>query len=189
MAIVLLPSLDVSSAAFHAQARAALGVIWSTPTGMELMRGIAAHQVLIAPIQDANAYCCPTDGDGASNPGRGSGSVIYWNPSLTMLDPTDRPGAPVILGSQLVHAYRNAKGLRLRDRCVFYAGQGVAAARDEHCAAAGLSARAARDLRGRLIPAEDYSALFPSENSLRADLKIPPRRTFFPSNWPGGPPW
>ncbi len=176
---------------FEERVRGALSILQITKTGKELIQGIldTGHKITIRPTADANAYCQATDPAAAQSPGAGSDSTIAWNPDHTIISLGDQPGSVVILGSQLVHAYHNARGTNANGLYYSYPGQSGASALGEERLAAGLGESFVVSPEGGLVSVPDQSEIFPSENSLRDDIGIPRRRTYFPLNWPGGPPW
>jgi len=183
------------SAAFRAQTRAALDYLASLPSGNQLLSEIdnSGHEVLIRETSDENGYCTAADPAAAQTPGVGSDSVVEWNPNLHTTDPADpvagTPGATVILGHELVHADHNANGTDHNGPYDSYPGQQGASARGEERATVGAGGNTVTDPNGNVQPVPDHSNDSPTENSIRDDMGLPRRQTYYPSNWPGGPPW
>ena len=122
-------------------------------------------------------------------PGEGCPSTILWNPDLEEIDPADRPGAVVIFGKLLVHAYHNAKGIKQRGSRHAYPGQGGDIYLEDERTAVGLGGSFIHGPEGGLVHVADHGKEVPSENSLREEMGIARRMKFYPMNWPGGPPW
>ena len=184
------------SPAFQLQTLAALATLASTPTGREILRSIQAsgHTVTIKETTDANGYC-QADGSDADtrDPSRGTDSTVSWNPSHNTTDPADpvagSPGSTVILGHELVHATHNATGTNANGPYDSYSGQSGSSARGEERSTVGEGGTSVVAPDGTTQTVPDYSASNPTENSLRDDLGIPRRPTYYPSTWPGGAPW
>ncbi|HEY0546745.1 MAG TPA: M91 family zinc metallopeptidase [Pyrinomonadaceae bacterium] len=177
--------------AFRAQVQAALATLYTTPTGKQLINGIAAsgHTVTIVPTSAANGYCQAANGTNSQTAGVGTNSTISWNPNHNTVGPGDNPGSTVILGHEMVHAYHNANGTNANGPYDSYPGQNGASARGEERSTVGAGGTTINDPSGNPQTVPDYSRTSPTENSLRDDLGIPRRATYYPSNWPGGAPW
>ncbi len=176
---------------FRDQARSALDQIGQTPTGKEILKGYAdrKHTVIIQSTSDANGYCRPNNFADAQSPTKGTGSTISWNPNLKMVGPGDTPGATVILGHEMVHAYHNATGTNANGPYDQYPGQRSGSARGEERSTVGAGGTSITDPSGKSVTVPDFSKSHPTENSLRDDFGITRRATYYPSNWPGGAPW
>src|SRR6266850_1639990 len=118
---------------FRKKGRAALDQLNGSKTGIELIKGPAdAHKtVTIVETGDENGYCRVKDSSAARVPGQGSDSTVSWNPSHKTVAPGDSPGAVVILGHEMVHAYHNAKGTNANGPYDSYPGQNGSSARGE----------------------------------------------------------
>jgi uncharacterized Zn-binding protein involved in type VI secretion len=184
------------SPTFQLQTLAALATLASTPTGREILQKIQAsgHTVTIKQTSDANGYC-QADGSDADtrDPSKGTDSTVSWNPSHNTTDPADpvagSPGSTVILGHELVHATHNATGTNANGPDDPYPGQNGSSARGEERSTVGEGGTSVVAPDGTTQAVPDYSATHPTENSLRDDLGIPRRPTYYPSTWPGGAPW
>jgi len=184
------------SPAFQLQTLAALATLASTPSGREILQNIenSGHTVTIRETTDANGYC-QADGSAADtmDPTRGTDSTVSWNPSHNTTDPADpvagSPGSTVILGHELVHAMHNATGTNANGPYDSYPGQSGSSARGEERSTVGEGGTSVVAPDGTTQAVPDYSGSHPTENSLRDDLGIPRRPTYYPSTWPGGPPW
>lgn len=119
--------------------------------------------------------------------------VWLWNPSHHVTDPADpvggTPGSTVILGHELVHANHNATGTNGNGPRDTYPGQAGSSARGEERATVGAAGTTITAPDGSVQAVPDHSHDHPTENSLRDDLGLPRRPTYYPSNWPGGAPW
>jgi len=182
-------------AAFQASARAALIKIFATRSGAEWLRqmGINGQKVTITPTNTQNGSCTPGDWKNAAN-GKGTSSTIEWNPSFSNLDPglpgtQGSPGAPVILFHEMTHALHNANGDERDGPDDTFPGQSGSSARNEERSTVGTPGPITKPDGTVDNSAPDYSHDVPTENSLRDDLGIPRRPSYYPSTWPGGPPW
>ena len=113
---------------------------------------------------------------------------MEWNPSYSIpSDPTSTP--TIVLGHELVHAYHNGTGTARNGPHDSYAGQTGTSDRGEERATVGCGGTTVVTPAGTVATVPDHSADVPTENSIRDDLGVPRRPTYYPSNWPGGPPW
>lgn len=180
---------------FRRTTRAALERIAALPSGSELLRQIDAsgNEVVIGETTEQNGYCQANNGADARKPGVGTDSVVQWNPALQTTDPADpvsgTPGATVILAHELIHAAHNAQGTNANGPYDTYPPQSGASARGEERATVGAGGTSVVAPDGSVQAVTDHSADAPTENSIRDDLGLPRRPTYYPSNWPGGPPW
>lgn len=176
---------------FETRVRSALALLKVTRTGAELMELIrkSGHTVTIEPTGDGNGYCRPAKPQDAEPGGPGCPSTIAWNPDHETVGPGDRTGSMVVLGTLLVHACHHARASNPGTLKYVYGGQAGAASVGRDRLAAGLEGSFVVSPEGGLVRVPDYGDSFPSENSIRADTGLPKRKNFFPSNWPGGPPW
>jgi uncharacterized Zn-binding protein involved in type VI secretion len=181
--------------AFKASARAALATIFPTRSGREWLRqmGKNGQKVTIIPTAVQNGACSPGDATNAAN-GKGTGSTIEWNPSHNTTDPglpgaQGSPGAPVILFHEMTHALHNGNGDERDGPDDSFPDQDGSSARNEERSTVGTSGPIRLPDGTIDNDPPDYSGDFPTENSLRDDLGIPRRPSYYPSNWPGGAPW
>jgi uncharacterized Zn-binding protein involved in type VI secretion len=181
---------------FQLRTLIALLALAATPSGREIFQNLenSGHTVVIKETTDANGYCQP-EGSAADtmDPTRGTDSTVSWNPNHTTTDPADpvtgSPGSTVILGHELVHAMHNATGTNANGPNDSYAGQSGSSARGEERSTVGAGGTTVVAPDGTTQAVPDYSASHPTENSIRDDLGIPRRPTYYPSTWPGGAPW
>jgi hypothetical protein len=181
-------------AAFAAQVQSALAHILPTRTGIEWLRqmGLNGESITIQPTNVANGFCGPDDPANMAN-GVGSNSTISWNPSHSSVDPglpgtQGSPGSAVILGHEMIHALHNANGDNRNGPQDHFPGQSGSSYRNEERSTVGTSGPIQTPAGPEANP-PDYSNDVPTENSLREDLGISRRPTYYPSNWPGGAPW
>lgn len=181
---------------FQARTLAALAELAATPSGREILQNIenSGHTVTIRETGDANGYC-RREGSAADaqDPSRGTDSTVSWNPNHQTTDPSDpvtgTPGSTVILGHELIHAMHNATGTNGNGPYDSYDSQSGSSARGEERSTVGAGGTSVTAPDGTTQAVPDYSTSHPTENSLRDDLGIPRRPTYYPSNWPGGAPW
>lgn len=181
---------------FQARTLAALAELAATPSGREILQNIenSGHTVTIQETGDANGYC-QAEGSGADtrDPSRGTDSTVSWNPNHQTTDASDpvsgTPGSTVILGHELIHAMHNATGTNGNGPYDSYDSQSGSSARGEERSTVGEGGTSVTAPDGSTQAVPDYSSSHPTENSLRDDLGIPRRPTYYPSNWPGGAPW
>ena len=178
---------------FQTRALEALHTLQNTRTGHAIFDGVAksGHHVTIEQTNDDNGYCQAQDPAGVRDPSKGSDSTVQWNPDHNTVDAAagDSPGSTVILGHEMVHAYHNATGTNANDPWYSYPGQAGSSALGEERATVGESGVQVLDPSGNPVAVTDYGSSVPTENSLRDDLGIPRRNSYYPSNWPGGAPW
>ena len=179
---------------FRAQTRMALDTLGNLPSGAQLLNdiGSSGRTVTISETTDANGYCAADDVTAAQN-GTGTDSEVSWNPNHHTTDASDpvtgHPGSVVILGHELVHASHNANGTNGNGPYDSYPGQSGASARGEERATVGSGGTSVVQPNGTATAVSDHSGDTPTENSIRDDMGIPRRPTYYPSNWPGGAPW
>lgn len=181
---------------FRARTLAALAELAATPSGREILRNIenSGHTVTIRETGDANGYCQANGSDADTrDPSRGTDSTVSWNPNHQTTDASDpvsgTPGSTVILGHELIHAMHNATGTNGNGPYDSYDSQSGSSARGEERSTVGEGGTSVTAPDGTTQAVPDYSGSHPTENSLRDDLGIPRRPTYYPSNWPGGAPW
>lgn len=186
----VFPLNVVGSQDFIRQVQASLATLYATPSGKLILQGIAAsgHTVTIQATADDNGYCTANDGADAKIPGKGTGSVVEWNPTHAATQDGGL-GHTVTLGHELVHAYHNATGTNANGPYDSYPGQPGASARGEERQTVGTGGTSITTPSGATATVPDYSQTSPTENSIRDDLGLPRRPTYYPQNWPGGPPW
>ena len=181
--------------AFRAQVRASLDALERLPSGQQLIQNFdsSGHTVTIRETTAANGFCRALDATGRFDPTVGSDSVVEWNPHHHTTDAADpmtgSPGSTVVLGHELVHANHNAQGTNANGPYDSYPGQSGSSARGEERATVGTAGTNVTAPDGTVQSVSDHSADSPTENSIRDDMGIPRRPTYYPSNWPGGPPW
>jgi hypothetical protein len=187
-------------ALYAAQVQNALGQVLPTATGAEWLRemGLNGRSITIRPYSGENGFCTPVDPANTSN-GVGSDSIIQWNPNHHTTDSSlpgtqGRPGSAVILGHEMIHALHNANGDNRDGPADSFDGQPTPSYRNEERSTVGTSGpiqTPSPDGSGRVSEASppDYSRDVPTENSLRDDLGIARRPSYYPQNWPGGAPW
>jgi hypothetical protein len=95
----------------------------------------------------------------------------------------------VILAHEMVHALHNGNGADLDGPNDNFPGQRGTSARNEERSTVGTGGSPITTPTGPQATPPDYSRNVPTENSFRDDLGIPRRPSYYPSNWPGGPPW
>jgi uncharacterized Zn-binding protein involved in type VI secretion len=186
-----------STPAFIKALQTALAQILPTASGVEWLRQMAArgHAVTFEQTNDDNGYCRAANGAGSTNPAVGSDSTISWNPNKNVLDPglpgaQGTPGAAVILAHEMVHALHNANGDNRNGPNDTFPGQAGSSARNEERSTVGTGGAPIQQPNGTTDPhPPNYSRDVPTENSFRRDLGIPERPSYYPSTWPGGPPW
>ena len=207
---VTFPFTIGATGAARAQVQTALGQLYATPTGKQIIDGIAAtgHTVTIE-AGSAGSFCSPANYADSRVPGRGTNSTVTWDPSQTLpgLDPNDSRSSTVVLGHELVHADHNANGTNANGPNDSYPGQVGSSQRGEERSTVGAAppfdangnpandaqgnpnGGYVQDPSGNYVPGTDYSHNSPTENSLRRDMGFPERSTYYPPNWPGGAPW
>jgi hypothetical protein len=176
----------------------ALAKILPTPSGIEWLRqmGLNGKAVTFRETLTANGFATPANGADAGN-GNGTDSTIDWNPNHHVTDSglpgaQGTPGSEVILAHEMVHALHNANGNERNGPNDSFPGQQGSSARNEERSTVGTSGpvQVPPPPPGATEPnPPDYSNDVPTENSFRDDLGIPRRPSYYPSNWPGGPPW
>jgi uncharacterized Zn-binding protein involved in type VI secretion len=190
--IVIKPDADHPS--FAVDVQAALAKLLPTPSGAEWLRQMAQNgkTVTIVPSEE-KAGCTPASVEEARNT-IGTDSTIQWNPNVDVVDPglpgeQGTPGAHVVLAHEMVHAMHNANGEDLGGPYDEFEG-GRGSWRNEERGTVGTGGEPINTPGGGVdMNPPNYSDDFPTENSFRDDLGIPRRTHYFPSNWPGGPPW
>ncbi|MBS8228639.1 M91 family zinc metallopeptidase [Vannielia litorea] len=176
--------------AFRLEVQNAAATLYGTPTGREIFRGIAdsGNMVEMHEYTGNNGFCTPNNGTDAQD-GTGTGSRVDWNPTYD--DRASFPGQTptIVLGHELVHAYHNAQGTQATGPMDSYPGQSGSSNRGEERATVGTRGTSITDPAGNTVPVPDHGADVPTENSLRRDLGVPERPTYYPPTWTGGPPW
>jgi uncharacterized Zn-binding protein involved in type VI secretion len=188
-ATVTFPFNIEGDAAFVKDVQAAMATLYSTRTGRKIIDDIAAsgNTVTIEKFGGDNGSCTAHDPAGASSKG-GSSSTVKWNPNYS--DPLDPAQTPtIVLGHELVHATHNATGTRRTGPYDKYGKQEGSSNRGAERATVGLGGTTVVAPDGTTQTVPDHSHDVPTENSLRDDLGVPRRTSYYPSNWPGGPPW
>jgi len=181
-------------AEFRAQTRLALDIISRLPSGQQLLQDIAnsGRTVTITEESDPNGYASPHDGD-HSKDGTGTDSDVSWNPNHHTTDAADAttgtPGSTVVLAHELVHASHNANGTNANGPYDSYPGQSGSSSRGEERATVGAGGTSITQPDGTTAAVPDHSGDSPTENSIRDDMGIPRRPTYYPSTWSGGAPW
>ncbi len=177
---------------FVADVQRAMARVYGTNTGKVFIRGTAESGNTVTITPGGNT-CTAQDGAAMMNPGEGCNSVVAWDPSLHYLNsdpPGVNAGADVVLAHELIHAYHNATGTNGNGPRDLYPNQGgTGSSRGEERQTVGTSGGVSHDPKGNPINLSDHSKDVPTENSLRDELGIPRRPTYYPHNWPGGPPW
>jgi uncharacterized Zn-binding protein involved in type VI secretion len=200
------------SPAFVAQLQANLARIFVTPSGQAFLNQMAANGRTITFRQGGPGEntCTPTGTPGTAGGGPpGSDSTIAWDPNTTSLNGFDPSvancGADTILFHEMVHGLHNANGAHGNGpNESFGQGGGGTSQRGEERATVGTSPNVTQP-GGTTRPVQeespppphnapaaqqtDHSGNVPTENSYRRDQGLPPRPSYFPTNWPGGPPW
>lgn len=183
------------TAEFQQTTTTALQELEATRTGQRVLDDIggSGNTVTIVETGDANGYCTADNAADAQRPGVGTDSTVQWNPNHHTTDPADpvagRPGSLVILGHELIHASHNATGSNANGPYDSYPGQSGSSARGEERSTVGAGGTHVTQPDGTVGNVPDHSSDVPTENSLRDDLGIPRRPTYYPSTWPGGAPW
>jgi uncharacterized Zn-binding protein involved in type VI secretion len=184
-----------STPAFVEALQKALATILPTRSGTEWMRQMAANgrSVTFMEATDRHDACLPDDRIAGSSP-LGRNSTIVWDPNHVSNDPKlpgpqGSPGAAVLLAHEMVHALHLANEDDRGGPYDLYPNQRRPMARNEERSTAGTAGPVRRPDGTIDHAAPDYSHDVPTENSFRDDLGIPRRPTYYPSNWPGGPPW
>ncbi|MCO6382391.1 M91 family zinc metallopeptidase [Oceanicola sp. 502str15] len=176
--------------AFRLQVQNAAAELYGTPTGREIFRGIAdsGNMIEMHELGVANGYCTPNNQSDARD-GTGTGSRVDWNP--THANPGTFPGETptTVLGHELVHAYHNAQGNQAAGPMDSYPGQSGSSNRGEERATVGTRGTTITDPSGTVVNVPDHGNDVPTENSLRRDLGLPERPSYYPPTWPGGAPW
>ena len=179
---------------FVRKTQAAVARLYGTATGRKIFADIAAagHSVTIVPTTDHNGYCdVPFDPlNDVQTPGKGKGSVVSWNPDHPGQGLAGHPDGPtVVLGHELVHAHHNATGTNGNGPEDSYPGQKGSSSRGEERKTVGCAGGTIQQPDGTPAAVPDHSHDVPTENSLRRELGLPPRKTYYPLNFRHGPPW
>jgi uncharacterized Zn-binding protein involved in type VI secretion len=198
-ATVILKVEDPNDTTFVEALQKALARILPTPSGAEWLWRMAVSQrtIWFKRTRDENGYCSPVNGHDQENHVP-TGSLIMWNPNFPGRPDPETPagaGAETVLAHEMVHALHNAEGTHKdgpRDR---YPPSKRTSNRNEERSTVGTSGPVRLPPPPAPPPARyetdppDYSNDVPTENSFRDDLGTPRRRTYYPYNFPGGPPW
>ncbi|MBB5690654.1 hypothetical protein GXW77_09050 [Roseomonas alkaliterrae] len=194
--------------AFLAQLRAALAQIFSTPSGREWLRQMSetGREITILQGGPGANFATPANSADASN-GTGTNTTVTWDPNTTSLGgyspAVSNCGSDVILFHEMVHGLHNAQGNGMKGPYETFPGQSGGSFREEERKTVGTSPNVPQPGGGTRpvqqagppvsnAPAGqqvDYSRDVPTENSYRRDKGLPDRPSYYPSNWPGGPPW
>ena len=191
-----------------AQIQQALAILYATPSGKALIAAMAASgRTITIQITTGGSQCS------GGTPGVKSDSTVSWNPSqgLPGLPPGDPRSGAVVLGHELCHANHNANGTHGNGPSENHPGQTGTSQRGEERqtvgsappydaagnpvtdAAGNPAGTHVRQPNGTFVPGPNHSAGppagQPTENSIRNDLGLPQRGTYYPPTWPGGPPW
>ena len=193
------------------QIQQALAILYATPSGQALIAGIAASgKTVTIQITTGGSECAP-----GGRPGVQSNSTVSWNPTQTLpgLPAGDPRSGAVVLGHELAHANHNANGTNANGPNDHDPAQnpGDTSARGEerqtvgsappydasgnpvNDAAGNPAGTHVRQPDGTFAPGPNYSSGpptgQPTENSIRRELGLPQRGTYYPPTWPGGPPW
>ena len=118
---------------------------------------------------------------------KGSSSKIQWNWPIRTLPIPPRPRPSRLATNR--HAYHNGTGTAKNGPYDSYAGQTSPSDRGEERATVGTGGTSIVTPAGTPAAVPDHSADVPTENSIRDDLCVRRRPTYYPSTWPGGPPW
>lgn len=192
-----------------AQLQSALALLYSTPSGKNLIASIAASgHIVTLQITAGGSQCSP----GAA-PGTKTDTTVSLNPGqgLPGLPPGDPRSAAVVLGHELCHANHAANGTSANGPNDTYPNQSGSSARGEERQTVGSAppydaagnrvndangnpaGTCIRQPNGTFTPAPNYNSSpptgQPTENSIRNDFGFPPRATYYPPTWPGTPPW
>jgi len=197
-------SLSGSPAAI-AQAQQGLGLLYSIPSGRQLIARLAASgQTVTIAITTGGSDATP-----ASSAAGPKATAVRWNPAQRVegLPASDPRGGAVVLGHELCHSLHNAEDTQGKGPHEHHPGQQGSSDRGEERQTVGSApphdsqGRAVNDSNGNpagthtrrpdgtLEPGIDYSHQSPTENTLRNDFGYQQRATYYPSTWPGGPPW
>jgi uncharacterized Zn-binding protein involved in type VI secretion len=188
--VVVFPINIEGDVNFVKNVQTSMATLYSTPSGKAILAGIAGknNTVTIVPTNAANGYCSAANQADSMNPAKGSNSTVSWNPGYSIpSDPTSTP--TIVLGHELVHAYHNGTGTAKNGPHDSYAGQTGTSDRGEERATVGTGGTSVVTPAGTPAAVPDHSRDVPTENSIRDDLGVARRPTYYPSNWPGGPPW
>jgi len=195
-----------------AQIQQALAILYSTPSGRQIIANIAASGHTITIQTTSGGSECGADNAGnARTPGTGTNSTVRWNPTqgLPGLPPGDPRSGAVVLGHELAHGMHNAQGTHANgpnDHDPSQAGTSTSQRGEErqtvgsappydasgnpvNDASGNPAGTHVRAPNGSFVPGPDHSRSSPTENSVRDDLGLPRRGTYYGPTWPGGPPW
>jgi Effector protein len=189
--------------------RDSLDLLKTTPSGKALLSDIdSSGRKVNVETSTGGSQCAP-----GGTPGVKSDSTVSWNPdqALPGLDSKDPRTGAVVLGHELCHANHNANGTNANGPRDTYSGQVGSSARGEERQTVGSAPPYDKDgnvitdskrnaagtcIRipdGTYVADKNYSSDppegQPTENSIRKELGVPPRATYYPPDWPGGPPW
>jgi uncharacterized Zn-binding protein involved in type VI secretion len=185
------------SPAFQSDAIAAYVKLSTTPSGRKMIYGIESSGNKVWVMDGRNPSVASQYGVNTCTGANGGSSVVSWDPGqhslgAGYLDSNGKPlqtGSEIILGHESVHAYHNATGTDSNGPIDSYGGQQGGSSRGEERATVGTKGGTITDPSGNQVNAPDHSADTPTENSMRRELGLPERDSYYPTNWPGGAPW
>ncbi len=188
---VTIPFNIEGDMAFVTNVQGAMATLYGTPTGQAIINDIAAsgNTVTIREYTGDNGFCTPDDGADARDPSSGTDSVVQWNPNYNGGGSFPNQNATIILGHELVHAHHNATGTASGGPMDSYPGQSGSSNRGEERATVGCGGTSVTAPDGTTQTVPDHSSDVPTENSLRDDLGVPRRPSYYPPGWTGGAPW
>jgi uncharacterized Zn-binding protein involved in type VI secretion len=187
------------------QLQEGLGLLYSTPSGRELIARLAASgQTVTISVTTGGSDATPASAD----PG-GKDTSVRWNPSQRVegLPAGDPRGGAVVLGHELCHALHNAEDTQGGGPHEQHPGQVGTSDRAEERQTVGSAppydanghpvsdasgnpaGTHTRRPDGTFEAGPDHGHDVPTENAIRDDFGFPRRPTYYPSNWPGGAPW
>ena len=203
------PTITVTgSDAFKTKTLVALSRILATPSGQAWLTQMQANGKSVTIQEGAPGVndCTAANGTNASN-GTGTNSTINWDGAKTSSGGVPC-GPDTVLFHEMCHAEHNANGDAGNGPYDSFAGQSGASDRTEERRTVGASPNVpqpdgtTRPVQQPGPPVSDAPAAsqvdyngagpggnYPSENSYRRDQGIPERPSYYPMNWPGGPPW
>jgi len=186
----------IGSGDFQSKAIAAYVKLSTTPSGQKMINGIQNSGKNVTVLDGRDPNVTQNQSINSCRGANGTNSTICWDPSKHNLHgfttPSGQPlptGSDIILGHETVHAYHNSTGTNANGPRDSYGRQKGASSRGEERATVGAGGTSIVDPAGNTASVPDHSGDSPTENSLRRELGLPERETYYPTNWPGGPPW